>query len=194
VVAFPESAPVKVVVDKLLVDGLNVSPEPKLKGWFPLVDDAANNGKKDAFEDDETVAPLFALVAVVAVVAEVAVVADVAVVAVVAFPESAPVKVVVDKLLVEGLNVSPVPKLNGWFPFEEEAANSGKNEAFEEDETVAPLFALVAVVAVVAEVAVVADVAVVAVVAFPERAPVKVVVDKLLVEGLNVSPVPKLNG
>ena len=51
--------------------------------------------------ETETVAALVALVAVVAVVA------------VVAFPESAPVKVVVDKLLVEGLKVNPVPKLNG---------------------------------------------------------------------------------
>ena len=64
--------------------------------------------------ETETVAPFVALVAVVAVVA------------VVALPAKAPVKVVVDKLLVEGLKVKPVPKLNGWLELEDEAAKSGK--------------------------------------------------------------------
>jgi hypothetical protein len=52
--------------------------------------------------------------------------AVVALVAVVALPERAPVKVVVLKLFVEGLKVSPVPKLKGWFPLEEEAKKAGK--------------------------------------------------------------------
>ena len=48
------------------------------------------------------------------VVMLVALVAVVAVVAVVALPESAPEKVVVVKALVDGLNVSPVPRLMVW--------------------------------------------------------------------------------
>ena len=48
-----------------------------------------------------------------------------AVVAVEAFPASAPVKVVVLKLLVDGLKVKPVPRLNGWLLLEEEAKKAG---------------------------------------------------------------------
>ena len=82
--------------------------------------------------------------------------AVVAEVAVVALPESAPVNVVVARLLVDGLKVSPVPKLNGWLPLEEDAKKAGKKEALDEVATVVPLVALVAVVAVVAEPAVAA--------------------------------------
>ena len=67
-------------------------------------------------------ATLVAFVAVVAVVAEPAVVA---LVAVVALPDKAPEKVVVERVFVLGLKVRPVPKLNGWFPFEELAKKEG---------------------------------------------------------------------
>ena len=40
-------------------------------------------------------------------------------VAVEAFPDKAPVKVVADKLFVEGLKLSPVPKLKAWLLFVE---------------------------------------------------------------------------
>lgn len=56
-------------------------------------------------------------------------------------------------------------------------------------ELVAVVAMLVAFVAVVAVVALVADVAEVAVVALPLKAPEKVVVLSVLVDGLNVSPV-----
>jgi hypothetical protein len=52
-------------------------------------------------------------------------VALVAVVAVVALPDNAPEKVVVVKVLVEGLKVSPDPRLNGWLLFVEEENNAG---------------------------------------------------------------------
>jgi len=77
-------------------------------------------------------------------------VALVAVVAVVALPLKAPVKVVVVRLLVDGLKDNPVPRLKAWLPLDDEATNNGKNEELVETETVAPLVALVAVVAVAA--------------------------------------------
>ena len=77
------------------------------------------------------------------------------------------------RVLVDGLKVKPVPKLNGWLLLEEEAKKAGKKEALVEVETVAPLVALVAVVAVVA---------------FPVNAPMKVVAVKALVDGLTVMP------
>ena len=83
--------------------------------------------------------------------------------AVVALPERAPENVVVVRVLVDGLKVKPVPKLNGWLLLEEEAKKAGKKEALVEVETVAPLVALVAVVAVVA---------------LPERAAVMVPAEK----------------
>lgn len=152
---------------------------------MPSVDEAANTGKKLAFVAVETVAIFVALVAVVAVVALVADVAEVqlvAVVAVEAFPVKAPTKVVVVNVFVEGLKVNPVPNFGTWLPFAEAATINGKNEAFVEDETVPTLVAFVAVVAVVADVAVEA---------FPVKAPTKVVVDNVFVEGLKVNPVPK---
>jgi hypothetical protein len=66
--------------------------------------------------------PVFTVSAVV----KVALVTVLAVVALEAFPVSAPTKVVVLRVLVDGLKVKPVPKLNGWLPFVEEAKNAGK--------------------------------------------------------------------
>ena len=65
--ALPVREPTKVVVVKEFVDGLKLSPVPKLKGWFELEEDAAKMGKKDAFEEVETVDPFVEFVAVVAV-------------------------------------------------------------------------------------------------------------------------------
>ncbi len=98
-------------------------------------------------------------------VAVVAVVADVAEVAVVAFPERAPLKVVVARVLVDGLKVSPVAVSIPWLELELEATKVGKKLAFVEFVAVVATF--VAFVAVVAVVAVVADPAV-----SPEAVPV----------------------
>ncbi len=118
-VALPVSAPTNVVVVSVFVEGLNVIPVPKSTAWLLFEDDATNSGKKLAFVDTAVVATLFAFVAVVAVVALPAVVA------LVALPVSAPTNVVVDSVLVDGLNVSPVVKSGAWLLFADAATNKG---------------------------------------------------------------------
>lgn len=135
--ALPERAPEKVVAVMVLVLGLTVSPALVFKGWFPVAV-LEKVKKSEALATSLARLTLLALVAVVAVVA------------VVALPERAPVKVVVLRLLVDGLKERPVPRLKAWFELVDEATNNGKKEALVETETVAPLLALVAVVAVAA--------------------------------------------
>ena len=64
----------------------------------------------------------------------------------------------------------------------DDEANNGKKLAFVAIETVPTLVVFVALVALVADVAVEA---------FPVKAPTKVVVDNVFVEGLKVKPVPR---
>lgn len=157
VVAFPDRAPVNVVVDRLFVLLLNVSVVFVLPGSV-CVPEAVTNTGKHVVSVVSVAVPMF--------------VALVAVVAVVALPDKAPVNVVAPRLFVLESYVKPVFVLAGNV-CEPDAVTNVKKQVVSAASLAVPMF--------------VALVAVVAVVALPLKAPVKVVQARFTVLALNVS-------